>query len=223
MNFATARFAAKALGETPANIGNGIRMALGLLCVIVAGICQHQLFFRSMTTGVLAHTALAAAIYERALHLTPAAPSPLEQRRLEPRYPRGRHPLPHHHPTLQERIMARQFVLRRRSMRWTDDPAKKVLEVIGAMRLVKYFCYVGSFFARIFDAFAECQLLRQPMMFLPRALSATVDGRNALQRLSIVFHAPLREGRSWFDFDLYEPVVILSTSFGATLTNSWHR
>jgi ABC-type multidrug transport system fused ATPase/permease subunit len=32
------------------------------------------------------------------------------------------------------------------------------------------------------------------MMFLPRALSATADARNALARLSLVFRAPLREG-----------------------------
>ena len=33
------------------------------------------------------------------------------------------------------------------------------------------------------------QLLRQPMLFLPRSLSATADARNALARLSPIFHA----------------------------------
>ena len=38
------------------------------------------------------------------------------------------------------------------------------------------------------------QLLRQPLMFLPRALSATTDAQNAMVRLTKVFHAPLVEG-----------------------------
>ncbi|KAG6837247.1 hypothetical protein H0H93_012642 [Arthromyces matolae] len=37
------------------------------------------------------------------------------------------------------------------------------------------------------------QLLRQPMMFLPRALSATADARNALSRLKKVFHSELMD------------------------------
>ncbi|KAJ7040911.1 ABC protein [Mycena alexandri] len=287
INFAKARSAAKALGETPANIGNGIGMAIGLLCVIVvASICQrvYQFFFRSMTTGVLARTALTGALYERALHLTPAArlrlsnsavlnhvstdvsrvdacaqwfhaawTAPIQTTvcliillvELGPSALAGFALFLIIIP-LQERIMARQFILRQGSMLWTDDRAKKVLEVVGAMRVVKYFCYEGSFLARLFDvrkqelkgikliqhsqsaniamafslpvlaatlafvtytetsktfdvavvfsSFSLFQLLRQPMMFLPRALSAIADARNALQRLSVVFHAPLREG-----------------------------
>ncbi|KAJ7165411.1 P-loop containing nucleoside triphosphate hydrolase protein [Mycena filopes] len=291
INFAKARAEAKAAGKTPANIGGGIGMAIGLLCVIVlASICQHQFFFRSMTTGVLARTALTGALYERALHLTPAArlrlsnsavlnhvstdvsrvdacaqwfhaawTAPIQSKssssrsivcliillvQLGPSALAGFALFLVVIPT-QERIMARQFVLRRESMRWTDERARKVLEVVGAMRVVKYFCYelpllahllatrtreltgirliqhsqsanIAAAFslpvlaatlafvtytetqarfdvAVVFASFSLFQLLRQPMMFLPRALSAIADARNALQRLSIVFHAPLRE------------------------------
>ncbi|KAJ7717861.1 ABC protein [Mycena metata] len=300
INFAKARTAAKALGETPANIGNGIGMAIGLLCVIVvASICQHQFFFRSMTTGVLARTALTGAIYERALHLTPAArlrlsnsavlnhvstdvsrvdacaqwfhaawTAPIQTTvcliillvELGPSALAGFALFLIIIP-LQERIMARQFILRRDSMRWTDDRAKKVLEVIGAMRVVKYFCYEESFLARILDvrkkelkgirliqhsqsaniamafslpvlaatlafvtytetsktfdvavvfaSFSLFQLLRQPMMFLPRALSATADARNALQRLSLVFHAPLRQGVPFLVEESQKPALVV--------------
>lgn len=38
------------------------------------------------------------------------------------------------------------------------------------------------------------QLLRQPLMFLPRALSATTDAQNAIGRLKKIFHAPLASG-----------------------------
>jgi hypothetical protein len=36
-------------------------------------------------------------------------------------------------------------------MKWTDQRASKVLEVISSMRVVKYFCYEKSFLSRIFD------------------------------------------------------------------------
>jgi len=38
---------------------------------------------------------------------------------------------------------------------------------------------------------SDKQLLRQPMMFMPRALSAIPDAASALQRLAHVFHAEL--------------------------------
>ncbi|KAF8071690.1 ABC protein [Lyophyllum atratum] len=142
---------------------------------------------------------------------------------------------------IQERVMAYVFRIRRESMKHTDQRAKILLEVLGAMRVVKYFCYEVPYLKRIYDtrrselkgvrriqnsqsanaAFAYSipvlaaslafvtytkvtegfdvavifaslslfQLLRQPMMFLPRALSATADARNALARLTLVFHA----------------------------------
>ncbi|KAJ7687099.1 hypothetical protein B0H17DRAFT_1203770 [Mycena rosella] len=49
-------------------------MAVGLFCVIIlASICQHQFFFRSMTTSVLMHTAPTGALYRHAVALTPKA------------------------------------------------------------------------------------------------------------------------------------------------------
>ena len=43
--------------------------------------------------------------------------------------------------------------------------------------------------ASIFTALSLFQLLRQPLMFLPRALSAIADAQNALERLTVVFEA----------------------------------
>ncbi|KAJ7852229.1 hypothetical protein B0H13DRAFT_2359637 [Mycena leptocephala] len=51
---------------------------------------------------------------------------------------------------LQERVMAHQFALRQGSLKWTDETAGRVLEVVASMRVVKYFCYEGSFLARLF-------------------------------------------------------------------------
>ncbi|KAJ7708108.1 P-loop containing nucleoside triphosphate hydrolase protein [Mycena rosella] len=285
INFSKARAAAKAAGAAPASIGNGVGMAVGLFCVIVlASICQHQFFFRSMTTGVLARTALTGALYRRAVGLTPKARTRLSNsavlNHVSTDVSRVDACAQWFHAAwtapiqvtvcliillvelgpaalagfalfllvipIQERMMARQFALRRGSMRWTDARARAVLEVLGAMRVVKYFCYEGSFLARIFDirkselkgirwiqhsqsaniamafslpvlaatlafvtytetskqfdvaivfaSFSLFQLLRQPMMFLPRALSAIADARNALARLTAVFHAETREG-----------------------------
>ncbi|KAJ6571086.1 ABC protein [Mycena capillaripes] len=285
INFAKARAAARAAGLPEQNIGHGIGLALGLLCVIVlASICQHQFFFRSMITGVLARTALTGALYRRAVHLTPAArlrlPNSAVLNHVSTDVSRVDACAQWFHAAwtapiqttvcliillvelgpsalagfalfvliipVQERIMAQQFLYRRGSMKWTDERASRVLEVVASMRVVKYFCYEGSFLARIFDirkkelsgirkiqhsqsaniamafslpvlaatlafvaytetskqfdvavvfaSFSLFQLLRQPMMFLPRALSAISDARNALARLSLVFHASLREG-----------------------------
>ncbi|KAJ7175120.1 ABC protein [Mycena crocata] len=286
INFAKDRAIAKALGSTPASIGHGIGMAVGLFCVIVlASICQHQFFFRSMITGVLARTALTGALYHRALELTPRArtglPNSAVLNHVSTDVSRVDACAQWFHAAwtapiqvvvcliillvqlgpsalagfalflviipLQERMMAGQFALRRGSMKWTDARAGAVLEVLGAMRVVKYFCYEGSFLGRIFDirkrelkgirliqhsqsaniamafslpvlastlafvtytetskafdvavvfaSFSLFQLLRQPMMFLPRALSATADARNALARLTLVFKSPLRTER----------------------------
>ncbi|GAW05470.1 ABC protein [Lentinula edodes] len=45
--------------------------------------------------------------------------------------------------------------------------------------------------AVIFSSLSLFQLLRQPMMFLPRAMSVTTDAQNAFSRLSKLFHAEI--------------------------------
>ncbi|KAH7909505.1 ABC protein [Hygrophoropsis aurantiaca] len=149
---------------------------------------------------------------------------------------------------VQERVMTLQHRVRRSSMRWTDQRAKILLEVLSAMRVVKYFSYEIPFLQRIFElrkqelrgirrilhsssanlalatslpvlaatlafvtytltahdfnvavifsSLSLFQLLRQPMMFMPRALSAIPDAANALQRLTHVFKADLIEGEA---------------------------
>ncbi|KAG1832564.1 ABC protein [Suillus subalutaceus] len=147
---------------------------------------------------------------------------------------------------MQQRLMALQHRVRLASMKWTDQRAKVLLEVLGAVRVVKYFSYEVPFLERIFDlrkrelrgirlilhltsanlAFAMSlpvlaatlafvtytltthnfdvaiifsslslfQLLRQPMMFMPRALSAIPDASSAINRLAHVFRAELISG-----------------------------
>ncbi|KIJ66694.1 hypothetical protein HYDPIDRAFT_149564 [Hydnomerulius pinastri MD-312] len=144
---------------------------------------------------------------------------------------------------VQERIMTLQHRVRLSSMVWTDQRAKVLLEVLGAMRVVKYFSYEVPFLQKIFDlrkkelhgirrilhsssanlalatslpvlaatlafvtytltahnfnvaiifsSLSLFNLLRQPMMFMPRALSAIPDASSAIQRLTHVFHAEL--------------------------------
>ncbi|TFK28166.1 ABC protein [Coprinopsis marcescibilis] len=50
--------------------------------------------------------------------------------------------------------------------------------------------------AIIFSSLALFQLLRQPMMFLPRGLSVIADAQSAFHRLERVFHAELMTGES---------------------------
>ncbi|KAG0693348.1 ABC protein [Suillus ampliporus] len=52
---------------------------------------------------------------------------------------------------IQERLMKLQLRIRLASMKWTDQQAKVLLEVLGAMRVVKYFSYEVPFLQRIFE------------------------------------------------------------------------
>ena len=46
-------------------------MAVGLFCTTVASsVSQHQFFWRSMTTGLLARAALIASVYKRGVNMT---------------------------------------------------------------------------------------------------------------------------------------------------------
>jgi ATP-binding cassette, subfamily C (CFTR/MRP), member 1 len=47
--------------------------------------------------------------------------------------------------------------------------------------------------AIVFPSLALYNILRQPLLFLPRALSATADAKNAFARLQTTFHAQLME------------------------------
>ncbi|KAJ7352413.1 ABC protein [Mycena albidolilacea] len=281
INFAKARATARQDGAELPSVGRGIGMAVGLFCmVIMASVFQHQFFWRSMTTGVLARAALTASIYKRGVRLTGKARTTMTNSdilnhvstdvsrmdacaqwfvrtpwtapiqvlicliilltQLGPSALAGFSLFVVIIP-IMERIMARQFKTRGASMKFTDLRAKVLLEVLSSMRVVKYFCYEVPFLKRIFDireneirgirkiqhsqsgniamafslpvlastlafvtytrvtsgfdiaiifsSFSLFQLLRQPMMFLPRALSNIADGRNALNRLSRLFHA----------------------------------
>ncbi|KAG1744460.1 ABC protein [Suillus lakei] len=144
---------------------------------------------------------------------------------------------------LQERLMTLQHHMRVESMKWTDQRAKVLLEVLGGIRVVKYFSYEVPFLKRIFElrkkelrdlqwilhagsmnmavslslpaltgtlafvaysltthdfnvaavfvSLSLFQILRQPMMFLPHAMSAIPDASSAIQRITQVFRAEL--------------------------------
>lgn len=52
-------------------MGDGVAMAIGVFCItVMASVCQHQFFWRSMITGVLARTALTGSIHRRGMRLT---------------------------------------------------------------------------------------------------------------------------------------------------------
>ncbi|KXN81322.1 Multidrug resistance-associated protein 1 [Leucoagaricus sp. SymC.cos] len=140
-------------------------------------------------------------------------------------------------------IASHQFRVRRRSVKYTDQRSKTLLEVLSGMRVVKHFSYEIPFLKRInetrnnelvgvrkisnsqsasvafaystpvlaatlsllvytkinpnfdvavvFASLSLFQLLRQPMMLLPRSLTAITDSMNAFQRLSSAFEAEL--------------------------------
>ncbi|KAI0360038.1 ABC protein [Trametes cingulata] len=292
INFGKEHAAAFQAGQTPSGIGRGVGMAIGLFCITVtASVSQHQFFWRSMTTGLLARAALISSIYKRGVSLTGKARTTLPNSALVTHISTdvsrvdacaqwfhavwtapiqvticliillvqlGPSALAGFSLFLliipiQERVMSFQFKVGKRSLKWTDKRAKIILEVLGAMRVVKYFCYEQPFLKRIFEVRHEelkgtrkiqvarsanvaaaysvpvlaatiafvtytatahdfdvaiifsslslFQLLRQPLMFLPRALSATTDAQNALARLRKVFEAETTDPADAFVVD----------------------
>ncbi|KAG8974689.1 hypothetical protein FRB90_009724, partial [Tulasnella sp. 427] len=142
---------------------------------------------------------------------------------------------------LQKQFMTHQLGVRRKSMKWTDERAGLLQELLSAMRIIKYFCYEVPFLERIdhirheelkgvsriliikaanqaiaysvpalasvlafviyavaghdldpaviFTSLSLFQLLRQPLMLFPQAISAYIDAESAFARLTPVWHA----------------------------------
>ncbi|KAF5359779.1 hypothetical protein D9756_003206 [Leucocoprinus leucothites] len=271
INFTQDRGSRRARGEEPPSVGRGIGMAVGLFFIIIlASLMQHQFFWRSMMTGILARTTLIASIYKRGVRLTGKSRVILPNSKLVshissdvsridaaaqwfhaawtapiqvilgPAALAGFALFVSMAP-ISSVIASHQFKVRRQSVKYTDQRSKTLLEVLGGMRVVKYFSYELPFLKRINEArdkelegvrkishsqsgsvafaystpvlaatlsllvytklhpefdvatvFASLslfQLLRQPMMLLPRALTAITDSTNAFQRLTHVFEA----------------------------------
>ncbi|KAG1865922.1 ABC protein, partial [Suillus subalutaceus] len=165
---------------------------------------------------------------------------------------------------LQQRLMALQYRIRLGSMKWTDQRAKVLLEVLGAIRVVKYFSYEIPFLQKIFElrknelrgirwilhsnsvnlalasslpilaatlafvtytftahnfdaavifsSLSLFQLLRQPILFMPRALSGIPDASSAIQRLTHLFHAELISGDTLVIDKDQEPALLVKNA-----------
>lgn len=71
IEYADSVYAANHGGPAAPNIGHGVGLAIGLFCLtILASVCQHQFFFRSMCIGVLSRATLISATYKRVMRLT---------------------------------------------------------------------------------------------------------------------------------------------------------
>ncbi|EKM58258.1 uncharacterized protein PHACADRAFT_171522 [Phanerochaete carnosa HHB-10118-sp] len=298
INFAKARSAARGDDEPVPSIGRGVGMAIGLFCLTVtASVSQHQFFWRSMSTGLLARAALIASIYKRGVNLTGKArtnfPNSALVNHISTDVSRVDACAQWFHAAwtapiqiticliilltelgpsalvgfslfilmipLQQYIMTMQMKVRKKANIWTDQRARTILEVLAAMRVVKYFSYEVPFLKKIsemrkhelkgikaiqisrsgnialafsipvlaatlsfvtytgtahdfnvaiiFSSFSLFQLLRQPLMFLPRALSATTDAQNALARLKKLFESPLMD-HAPFEVDLSQKLAL---------------
>ncbi|WVF66753.1 hypothetical protein IAT40_001495 [Kwoniella sp. CBS 6097] len=137
---------------------------------------------------------------------------------------------------LQTWFMKLSFIVRKKSMKWTDSRSRLLRELLSSMEIIKVFTYEIPFLKRlrefrrkemvgirkiliiraanqalafsvpglasvlafvvyaathdsldpalIFTSLAFFNLLRQPLMFLPRALSSLTDAQNAIERLT---------------------------------------
>ena len=66
---------------------------------------------------------------------------------------------------VQERAMTMQFQIRKSSMKWTDNRAKLLQELLASMRIIKYFCYEIPYLNRVFTIRSnELKGIRQILM-----------------------------------------------------------
>ncbi|OCF34538.1 hypothetical protein I316_03579 [Kwoniella heveanensis BCC8398] len=305
INFSKEVYAANHSGQPQPNIGRGIGMAIGLFFLtIMQSICQHQFFFRSMATGVLARATLICAVYKKTLHMSVKARS---------EHPNGKlltylssdisrvdycaQCKAHQVWTapiqlvitlillilqigpsaivgfslfavlapLQTWFMKLSFIVRKKSMRWTDSRSRLLRELLSSMEIIKVFTYEIPFLKRewefrrkemvgirkiliiraanqalafsvpglasvlafvvyaathdsldpalIFTSLAFFNLLRQPLMFLPRALSSLTDAQNAIERLTEVFEAETMDTKHAIDPALPVAVRVNKATF----------
>ena len=83
---------------------------------------------------------------------------------------------------VQERAMAMQFETRKASMKWTDNRAKLLQELLASMRIIKYYCYEIPYLNRIFTLRSnELKGVRQILMI--RAAKFVFEAYQSVQIL----------------------------------------
>ncbi|KAJ7845321.1 hypothetical protein B0H13DRAFT_2363720 [Mycena leptocephala] len=186
--------------------------AFGLISVVLLpSVSQHQLFHRSMVTGVAAHAAyIYCCVLSMLYVIVDSMDCPASSHHLPP-YPAN--PAGPSAPAgfslfvfivpIQERIMARQFNTSGKSMKFTDLGARILLEVLriydiraNEVRGIRNIQHVHS--ANIAVAFS-LPILASTLVFVAyaratsgfniRSLSKIADAWNALSRFKAVFNA----------------------------------
>ncbi|KAG1854086.1 hypothetical protein C8R48DRAFT_763769 [Suillus tomentosus] len=170
------RSAAIVAGTPGPNVGRGIAMAFGLFeLTVMASICTHQRY--SVRNLGAARTRNDAKEYTGAIWIVK-------------------------YFTYEVPFLPRIFYLRKKEL----HGIRRILHVTSGnlalaasmpvlaatLAFVTYTLTAHNFnVAVIFSSFSLFQLFRQPMTFMPRALSAIPDASNAIQRLAHVFRAEL--------------------------------
>ncbi|EPQ29164.1 uncharacterized protein PFL1_03451 [Pseudozyma flocculosa PF-1] len=185
IQFTQERYAAAATDTDGPGVGRGIGLAFALFFMqLLASVCQHQFFWKSMSVGVESRAALIAAIFNRAMRMNGKARSsgklvnhistdcsridfasawftiifaaPIQivvcliilLTQIGPSALAGFAIFVLAAP-LQTYTMKCLFMIRRRSMKWTDQRAKSIQEVLGGMRIVKSFSHESRFLQKI--------------------------------------------------------------------------
>ncbi|RXW18137.1 hypothetical protein EST38_g7714 [Candolleomyces aberdarensis] len=112
---------------------------------------------------------------------------------------------------LQKRILRRQFRIRKRLSKITELRTKSLLEALVLAATLAFLAYSrsGQFeLPVIFASLSLFQLLRQPMIFWPRAMSLTSDASSSLRRVSSIYAAETIQD-SALDVDPSQSAAIL--------------
>ncbi|KAJ6578028.1 ABC transporter [Mycena capillaripes] len=169
-------------------ISKGIGLALGLIGLqLVASLCQHHAFYRSLSTGVLLRGGLIAALYKQSLRLTSRARTTVTNGKLITHVGTDVSRIDfcagYFHPAwtsliqiiiclaqllillgpsalagfsifflctpAQSWLIRLQFLIRTKSMRWTDKRITLISEMLSGMAIIKYFAWEKPLMERL--------------------------------------------------------------------------
>lgn len=81
---------------------------------------------------------------------------------------------------VQTRVMKRMFAIRKKSMFWTDKRAKLLQELLGGMKVIKFFAWENSFLDRVADYRKREMLELRTLLLIRSANNAVATGMPVL-------------------------------------------
>ncbi|KAL8290351.1 hypothetical protein RQP46_002609 [Phenoliferia psychrophenolica] len=187
-------------GYTNPSVGLGVGLAFTLwIMQIISSLSVHQFFARSSSVGVLARGALIASIYRRSLVLSGKSRTVITNGKLVNHISTDVSRIDFcagfFHNTwtapiqfiiiviillinlgpspAQSYVMKTMFALRVKAMVWTDKRAKLIQELLGGMRVIKFFAWEVPYLAKL-DKIRRAELFHVRGLLTLRAANSAI-------------------------------------------------